>query len=106
MGSFRESGALERVAHHVTGDRTGRELLSMRVLDAAVHAWDLARAIAADETLDGDVVAFALAYSAELDLGPQQRSYAPAVVAPGTASAQDQLLRRLGRHADVTDEVS
>jgi uncharacterized protein (TIGR03086 family) len=107
VSSFREDGALERVARHVTGDRTGRELLSMRVLDVAVHAWDLARAIGADETLDEDVVAFALAYSAEHDLGPQQRAFAPAAVdAPPSASAQDQLLHRLGRRATVTDGVS
>jgi len=59
---LREDGALERVGHHATGDRTGRELLSMRILDAAIHGWDLARAIGADEGLDEDVVAFLLAY--------------------------------------------
>jgi uncharacterized protein (TIGR03086 family) len=57
VACFQENGALERVAHHATGDRTGRELLSMRILDAAIHGWDLARAICADETLDDDVVA-------------------------------------------------
>jgi len=55
---FREDGALDRTAHHVTGDRTGRELLSMRILDVAVHGWDLARAVGVDETLAQDVVPF------------------------------------------------
>jgi uncharacterized protein (TIGR03086 family) len=101
VACFREEGALEQVAHHVTGDRTGGELLSMRILDVAVHAWDLARAIGASETLDGDVVAFLLPYSAGPDLGSQQGSYAPAELdGPADASAQDQLLRRLGRHPD------
>jgi hypothetical protein len=41
----------------------------MRILDAAIHAWDLARAIGADETVDDDVVAFLLEYTAELRPG-------------------------------------
>lgn len=106
VACFRQVGALERIGHHASGDRTGRELLSMRILDAAIHAWDLARAIGADETLDGDVVAFLLAYTAVLDLGPYQHAFAPAVtdVCRG-ASSQDQVLRRLGRQPHVTEEV-
>jgi uncharacterized protein (TIGR03086 family) len=106
VASFREDGALERVGHHVSGDRTGRELLSMRILDAAVHAWDLARAIGADESLDDELVAFLLASTADLDLGPQQRSFAPARVdVPPDAPPQDQLLHRLGRHPHRTEEA-
>ena len=99
VACFAEDGALERIAHHVTGDRSGRELLSMRILDASIHAWDLARAIGADETLDGDVVALLLGYTAEMDLGPHQHSFAQAQAeAAPDASPQDQLLLRLGRH--------
>jgi uncharacterized protein (TIGR03086 family) len=106
VASFREDGALDRIAHHAAGDRTGRELLSMRTLDAEIHAWDLARAIGADETLDGDLVTFLLAYTAELDLGPHQRAFAAAGAdLPRNASAQDQLLHRLGRDPDITEEV-
>ena len=104
VACFQEDGALDRVAHHVAGDRTGRELLSMRILDAAIHGWDLARAIGADETLDADVVAFLLAYTA--DLNPQPRAFAVADGdLPRTASPQDQLLHRLGRHPNITEEV-
>ena len=78
VACFDEDGALERIAHHAMGDRTGRELLSMRILDAAIHGWDLARAIGADETLDDHVVTFVLAYTADLDLGPEQHAFAPA----------------------------
>jgi uncharacterized protein (TIGR03086 family) len=106
VSRFREDGALERIVHHPAGDRTGRELLSMRVLDSAVHAWDLARAIGADEALDDDVVAFALAYTADLDLGPQQRAFAPPDAdVPRDASPRDQLLQRLGRHPKITEKV-
>ena len=93
VACFHQDGTLERIAHHATGDRTGRELLSMRILDAAIHGWDLARAIGADETLDEDVVAFLLAYTAGLDLGPAatcvrtggQRRSAPRVTAGSAA---------------------
>jgi uncharacterized protein (TIGR03086 family) len=106
VACFSENGALERTAHHVTGDRTGHELLSMRILDAAIHGWDLARAIGAHETLDDHVVAFLLVYTADLDLGPQQRAFALARGGvPRNASPQDQLLHRLGRHPTITEEV-
>ena len=106
VACFHEDGALQRIAHHATGDRTGRELLSMRILDAAIHGWDLARAIRTDETLDDDVVAFLLTYTADLDLGPQQRAFALADAnTPHNASPRDQLLHRLGRHPNITEEV-
>jgi uncharacterized protein (TIGR03086 family) len=106
VATFLEDGALNRVGHHVTGDRTGRELLSMRILDAAIHGWDLARAIGTDETLDEDVVAFLLTFTAGLDLGPHQRAFVTvAADGPRNASPQDQLLYRLGRHPNVTEEV-
>jgi len=106
VACFHEDGALERIAHHVTGERTGRELLSARILDTAIHAWDLASAIGADDALDDDVVAFLLAYTADLDLGPQQRAFAlPDAEVPASALPQDQLLHRLGRHPNITEEV-
>jgi uncharacterized protein (TIGR03086 family) len=105
VGCFGEDGALERLVHHATGDRTGRELLSMRILDAAIHAWDLARAIGADETLDDDVVAFLLAYTADLDAGAHGGAFAEAHGdVPRTASSQEQLLHRLGRHPNMAEE--
>jgi uncharacterized protein (TIGR03086 family) len=104
VACFREDGALERVAHHVTGDRTGRQLLSMRILDVAIHGWDLACAIGADQTLDTDVVAFLLAHTANLDLG--QGAFAPADTdVPHNAPPQDQLLHRLGRRPNTHEEV-
>jgi uncharacterized protein (TIGR03086 family) len=106
VACFHRDGALEVIAHHATGDRSGRELLSMRILDAAIHGWDLARALSADETLDDDVVAFLLAYTADLDLGPRQRAFALADAdVPRNASPQDQLLHRLGRRPHVTEEI-
>jgi hypothetical protein len=51
-------------------------------------------------------VAFLLAYTADLNLGPQQRAFAPAdAEVPRNASPQDQLLYRLGRHPTITEKV-
>ncbi|GAA3679991.1 TIGR03086 family metal-binding protein [Nocardioides ginsengisoli] len=98
LARFGEDGVHQRVVHHVAGPRTGGELLSMRILDTEVHAWDLARAIGADERLDDDVVAYLLAYASEGEHGPQQPSFGPAVDDPQRGEPdQDHLLRLLGR---------
>ena len=53
-----------------------------------------------------DVVTFLLTYTAGLDLGPEQRAFAPAATGgPRNASPQHQLLHRLGRHPNITEEV-
>jgi uncharacterized protein (TIGR03086 family) len=43
--AFREPGVLERTVHHRMGDRSGRQLLTMRITEHALHGWDLAKAI-------------------------------------------------------------
>lgn len=55
-GALRAPGALERTVHHPAGDVSGADLLGFRIGDLALHAWDLARAIGADETLDPGLV--------------------------------------------------
>jgi len=56
LAAFGQPGALQRICHHRIGDIPGARLLGMRTGDVAIHAWDVARAIGADEELDGDVV--------------------------------------------------
>ena len=55
--AFREPGALERVVHHPAMDMPGAQLLGFRIGDMALHAWDLARAIGADEALGDELAA-------------------------------------------------
>jgi uncharacterized protein (TIGR03086 family) len=51
--AFAEPGAFDRSCAHPSGrDIPGAQLLGFRIGDYAVHGWDLARAIGADETLD------------------------------------------------------
>ncbi len=55
---FAAPGALDRmVAHPVMGDIPCTQFLGMRVGDALIHAWDLARAIDADSRFPADLVA-------------------------------------------------
>ncbi len=56
--AFAEPGALERTVAHPAGDFPAPVLLNFRIGDYALHGWDLARAIGADETLAEDLVAF------------------------------------------------
>lgn len=56
LDAFREDGALERTCAHPAGDFSGAQVLGFRVGDLTTHAWDLARAIGADEALDADLV--------------------------------------------------
>jgi uncharacterized protein (TIGR03086 family) len=54
---FAAPGALDRtVVHPVMGDIPSAQFLGMRVGDALLHAWDLARAIDADDQLPAELV--------------------------------------------------
>lgn len=55
-GAFAEEGVLEWILDYPLGPLTGRRALGIRVVDTAVPTWDLARAIGADEHLDGRLV--------------------------------------------------
>ena len=54
--AFAEDGAMDRIAAHPAGDFPVGVLLGLRVTDATLHTWDLARAIGADETLSPDLM--------------------------------------------------
>ncbi len=54
--ALRQPGALEPIVHHPAGDVPGTQLLRFRIGDMTLHAWDLARAIGADDQLDLELV--------------------------------------------------
>ena len=54
--AFRVDGALEQVWHHPAFDMTGSMVMGFRLADPALHAWDLARAIGADDQLDPELM--------------------------------------------------
>lgn len=56
---FAASGGLDGTVSHPMGVIPRRQFVGFRIGDYLTHAWDLARAIGADESLDSDVVALA-----------------------------------------------
>jgi len=54
--AFAEPGAFECLCHHPVGDMPGTQLFGFRVCDMGLHAWDLSRAIGADDRLRPEVV--------------------------------------------------
>src|SRR5438067_4784079 len=53
---FGRPGALDRVLDYPLGPVTGRQALAVRITDATIHTWDLARALGVEEKLDPGLV--------------------------------------------------
>jgi uncharacterized protein (TIGR03086 family) len=97
---FARPGAATIVCHHPMRDMPASDFIWLRVRDTAVHTWDLARAIGADETLDEGLVN---------TIWSHVEPVAPMLGASGMfgggasgnltdeASTQDRLLDALGR---------
>jgi uncharacterized protein (TIGR03086 family) len=98
--AFCAPGALQRtVAHPGMGEIPVAMLFDMQLGELAVHGWDLARAIGADETLDPGVVAALWAFAEPLSgMLPSTGYFAsPSCGVPDTAPLQTRLLDLLGR---------
>ena len=93
-------GAMDRIVHLSFGDFPGSEYTLQLFADHLIHAWDLARAIGADEHLDEELVASCATW-----FGAVEEAYrgAGAIAAPppvpGHADPQTVLLARFGRRA-------
>lgn len=96
---FRQPGALQSTVRHRAGDRSGLELLRMRVIERALHAWDLARTLGLDDSLGPGLVDYLLGNCLPLVTDLQaQGLFGPA--SPGGGPAQppmERLLRLTGR---------
>ncbi|MET8177827.1 TIGR03086 family metal-binding protein [Streptomyces sp. NPDC005336] len=96
--AFREPGALERTVTLSYGESPATEYCAQMTADAAVHAWDLSRAIGADERLPKPLVDFSVRevapYAADLE---ESALFAAPAEAPAGADAQTKLLALLGR---------
>jgi len=100
VAAVREPGALDRTVHLSFGDTPAQEYVNQLFADHLIHAWDLARAVGADERLDPDLVDACAAWFADVEemyraagvIGPR-----PAV--PDDADAQTRLLAMFGRRA-------
>ena len=95
-----EDGAMDRIVHLSFGDFPGGEYTLQLFADHLIHAWDLARAIGADEHLDEELVASCASW-----FGPVEDAYrsAGAIAArprvADDADAQTVLLACFGRRA-------
>ena len=93
-------GAMDRTVHLSFGDFPGREYTLQLFADHLIHAWDLARAIGADERLDtGLVASCATWFGAVEDAYRSAGAIAARPPVPSDADAQTVLLARFGRQA-------
>jgi uncharacterized protein (TIGR03086 family) len=95
-----EQGAMDRIVHLSFGDVPGREYTLQLFADHLIHAWDLARAIGADERLDAGLVASCATWFETMEDGYRSAgAIAARPPVPDNADAQTLLLARFGRHA-------
>jgi uncharacterized protein (TIGR03086 family) len=96
--AFRSPGALDRTVHLSFGDSSAGHYCAQMTADAAIHAWDLARAIGADDHIPKGLVDFSVReiapYAADLH---KSGLFAAPVEPPPGADAQTKLLSLLGR---------
>lgn len=100
VGAVEQDGAMDRIVHLSFGDFPGREYTRQLLADHLIHAWDLARAIGADERLDGELVeSCASWFDAAEDAYRNAGAIAARTPVSGDADAQTVLLARFGRRA-------
>jgi uncharacterized protein (TIGR03086 family) len=94
--AFHQPGVLDRTVHHRQGDRSGQDLLAMRVIEHSLHGWDLATSIGRDRDreLDDDVAAAVLP-TVDADPTFLARCRFPEVPDPGRGAGASYRLRCL-----------
>ena len=97
LAAFGEPGALERPMTVPFGTVPGVVALHLRITEALVHGWDLARATGQVLARDDDLVEQELAFSAAALDSPAARRASPRPAGPGGAPALDRLAALLGR---------
>jgi uncharacterized protein (TIGR03086 family) len=100
LDAVREDGAMERTVHLSFGETPGEEYARQLAADHLVHAWDLARALGVDDTLDPDAVrAVAEWFLNTEDLWRAAGVIGPRVPVPDGADEQTRMLAMFGRTA-------
>ena len=95
-----DPGALGRTAHLSYADVPGADYVFEVSADLTIHAWDLARAIGADERLDpGLLELFAPWYAERIEAMRQAGIFAGGLEPPPDADEQTRLLALLGRRS-------
>jgi uncharacterized protein (TIGR03086 family) len=110
-GAFSLPGALQRILDYPLGRVTGQQALAVRTTDGAIHAWDLARAIGADDALDTGLVSWISSELSQIYAGLAETPTAVQTThrffaapqhdaADHDASSQDRLLHLMGRNPE------
>jgi uncharacterized protein (TIGR03086 family) len=96
--ALREPGAMKRTVHLSYGDTPASAYCAQMTTDATVHAWDLSRAIGADEDLPDELATAAL-HEVEPYANGLHKSgmFAPPIEPSAGADDQTRLLSLLGR---------
>lgn len=97
---------LASTVHLSFGDVPAEEYLWQLTADAAIHAWDLARASGQDERLDPGVVAAVAAWFDEREELYRSAGAIGSAVAVDGGDAQAALLGRFGRDPSATDPLA
>lgn len=97
---------LESTVHLSFGDVPAGEYLWQLTADAAIHAWDLARATGQDERLDPRLVAAIGEWFSDREAVYRSAGAVGPVVAVDVDSPQDQLLGRFGRDPSPDDALA
>jgi uncharacterized protein (TIGR03086 family) len=96
--AFHRPGALDLDVHTSGGPTPAADYTWQMITDLTVHAWDLARGIGDDDTLDQDLAAAVYAYvEPQADSWQGMGVFGPPVKVPDSARVQDRLVALLGR---------
>ena len=99
VAAWRERGELDSVVMLGDNEFPGAVAITINMLDAYVHGWDIAQATGQDAQLDPEICAALLGFSQQaIPPAPREDDRFHAVVpVPDHASTVDQLLGYLGR---------
>jgi uncharacterized protein (TIGR03086 family) len=97
--AFNAPGAMDAPCAVSYGPVPGSVSSGHRIVDVAIHGWDLAKATGQDTTLDPELVdAVAAIVAPQVDLLSGSGMFGTTVVVAADADAQTRLLSQLGRH--------
>ena len=92
-------GALDASVHLSYGDTPAAGYVAQLTCDFVVHAWDLARGIGADDTLDPELVEFVYAEALpQADMLAASGLFDAPIAVPDDADTQTKLLALFGRN--------
>ena len=100
VAAVQADGAIERTVDLSSGPTPATEYVSQLFADHLVHAWDLARAVGAEERLDPELVDACASWFASMEeLYRSIGAVGPRPDVPAGADAQTALLAAFGRTA-------